>query len=199
MPHSPAPSGDSNAPLDELSSATRPRRDFMTQATAIAIGGLVGLFPAAVCLATFLNPLRKSVKSRQAPTGSDPEGYFKVARLDALSEAPQAFKIIADRKDAWNVYPRGAIGAVFLQKVGTDEVRALNVSCPHAGCSVDFRNNQQAYHCPCHNSTFSVEGTRDPNSPSARDLDVLDCKIVDGEVLVKFQNFKAGVKEKKPV
>ncbi|MSR58177.1 MAG: Rieske (2Fe-2S) protein [Planctomycetaceae bacterium] len=199
MPQSPHVHGENKAPLAEFLNATEPRRDFMTQAAAIAIGGLVGVLPAAVGLATFLNPLRKSVKAQQAPTGSDAEGYFKVARLDALSEVPQAFKIIADRKDAWNTYPQEAIGAVFLQRLAGDEIRAFNVSCPHAGCSVDFRSGQQSYHCPCHNSAFTVDGTRNRQSPSPRDLDALFYKVVDGEVLVKFQNFKAGVKEKKRV
>lgn len=199
MPHSPDPRAENQAPLADFLSATEPRRDFLTQVAAIAVGGLVGVVPAAVGLATFLNPLRKSVKAQQAPTGSDAEGYFEVATLDALSDVPQAFKIIADRKDAWNTYPMEAIGAVFLQRLAGDEIRAFNVSCPHAGCSVDYRSGQQAYHCPCHNSAFSVEGTRSPQSPSPRDLDSLLYKVVDGKVLVKFQNFKAGVKEQKVV
>lgn len=191
--------GQHPAPVAEFLGAAEPRRDFLTQLAAISIGGLVGVFPAAVGVATFLNPLRKSVKAQQAPTGSDADGFFKVASLESLSDVPQAFKIIANRKDAWNVFPLEAIGAVFLQKLAGDEVRALNVSCPHAGCSVDFRTGKQQYHCPCHNSAFSVEGTRDEKSPSPRDLDSLECKVVDGQVLVKFQNFKAGVKEKKAV
>jgi hypothetical protein len=40
---------------------------------------------------------------------------------------------------------------------------------------------------------------RDPKSPSARDLDSLPVKISDGVVWVKFQDFKAGDREKKPV
>jgi hypothetical protein len=39
---------------------------------------------------------------------------------------------------------------------------------------------------------------RDPKSPSARDLDSLPVKIDKGAVWVKYQDFKAGDKEKKP-
>jgi Rieske Fe-S protein len=183
----------------DLSIPPAPRRGFMKQFLAAAVGALVGIVPAIVGLATFLNPLRKSVQEKQRPTGSDDDGYYDVTALAALNATPQAFKIIADRKDAWNVFPQEAIGAVFLALDGDSSVRAFNVSCPHAGCAVDFRGGRQAFHCPCHNSSFAVDGKRSPESPSARDLDSLKTKVVDGRVWVQFQNFKAGDKEKKPV
>jgi Rieske Fe-S protein len=193
------PPSESNRPAPGFPGAGEPRRGFVAKLAAIVIGGLVGIVPAAVGLATFLNPLRSKVKERQRPSGSDAEGYYRVTTFDSLSEAPQAFKIIADRKDAWNTYPQDAIGAVYLQRVGANnEVRAFNVSCPHAGCAVDWRPTKELYHCPCHNSSFAADGHRDPKSPSARNLDSLDVRVVEGVVFVKFQDFKAGVKEKKP-
>ena len=197
MSQPPAPDSGRSGP--DVFSPAEPRRGFVTQMIAIVIGGLVGIVPAAVGLATFLNPLRKTVKEKQRPTGSDAEGFYRVATLDSLSEIPQSYKIIADRKDAWNVFPQEAIGAVFLSLDGDNSVRAFNVTCPHAGCRVDFRGGKQAYHCPCHNSSFDVDGTRSPESPSARDLDSLKTKVVDGRVWVKYQDFKAGEKDKKPV
>ena len=186
-------------PAPDFSIPPAPRRSFLTQFLAAAVGALVGIVPAIVGLATFLNPLRKSVLQKQAPSGSDADGYYEVTALAALDATPQAFKIIADRKDAWNVFPQEAIGAVFLSLDGDNSVRAFNVTCPHAGCRVDFRGGKQAYHCPCHNSSFDVDGTRSPESPSARDLDSLKTKVVDGRVWVKYQDFKAGEKDKKPV
>ncbi len=187
-------------PEPDVFSPIEPRRGFMTQLTAVVVGGLVGLFPAAVGLATFLNPLRKSAKQKQMPEGSDIDGYYRVTTLDSLSTIPQAFKIIADRKDAWNTFPKDAIGAVFLSRTGTSDVRAFNVTCPHAGCAVDFKAAKQAYRVVrAHNSSFAADGiSRDPKSPSARDLDSLLFKIVDGAVWVKYQDFKTGEKEKKP-
>lgn len=195
-------SGPENVPVAaDFLHAPEPRRGFMVKASSLVIGGLVGLVPTAVGLATFLNPLRKSVQDQQRPSGSDSDGYYKVASLDAISEVPQPFTIIADRKDAWNTYPKSAIGTVFLQRAGagTEELRAFNSTCPHAGCRVDFRSASKKYHCPCHNSTFDAQGTRDPKSPSARNLDDLAYRIVDGAVWVKYQDFKSGVAEKKAV
>jgi menaquinol-cytochrome c reductase iron-sulfur subunit len=196
MSQPPAP--DSGRPEPDVFSPVEPRRGFVAQLTAVVIGGLVGVFPAAVGLATFLNPLRKSAKEKQMPSGSDAEGYYRVTTAESLSAVPQAFKIIADRKDAWNTFPKDAIGSVFLSRLGSGELRAFNVTCPHAGCAVDFKAAKQVYHCPCHNSSFKEDGERDPKSPSARDLDSLPVKIVDGAVWVKYQDFKTGEKEKKP-
>jgi Rieske Fe-S protein len=186
-------------PGPDVFSPGEPRRGFVAQMTAIVIGGLVGIVPAAVGLATFLNPLRKSVKEKQRPVGSDAEGYYRVTTLESVSVVPQAYKIIADRKDAWNTFPKDAIGAVYLSLAGAGKVRAFNVTCPHAGCGVDWKAGKRAYLCPCHNSSFDADGVRDPKSPSARDLDSLDVKIVDRVVWVKYQDLKTGVKEKKPV
>jgi menaquinol-cytochrome c reductase iron-sulfur subunit len=192
------PIPESGRPEPDILSPLEPRRGFITQLTAIVIGSLVGIVPAVVGLATFLNPLRKSAKAKQVPIGSDVDGYYRVTTLDSLAAIPQAYKIIADRKDAWNTFPKDAIGAVFLSRAGTGDVRAFNVTCPHAGCAVDWKAAQGAYHCPCHNSSFAADGKRDPKSPSARDLDSLPVKIVDGAVWVKYQDFKTGDKEKKP-
>src|SRR5260221_7349883 len=132
------PASDSGRPGPDVFSPLEPRRGFVAQMTAIVIGGLVGVVPAAVGLATFLNPLRKSTQDKQRPSGSDAEGYYRVTTYDSLTAIPQAYKIIADRKDAWNTFLKDAIGAVFLSRAANGRVLALNVTCPHAGCAVDY-------------------------------------------------------------
>jgi menaquinol-cytochrome c reductase iron-sulfur subunit len=91
---------------------------------------------------------------------------------------------------------------VYLQRLADNQVRALNVVCPHAGCFVDYRPADGGHYlCPCHDSRFAKDGKiLDPKSPSPRPLDELTVEIRNGsEVWVKFQNFRAGVHEKIPV
>jgi len=181
MDHSPAsPSSD--------------RRNFFVKAGAIAIGGVLALFAPVAGLFVFLDPLR-----RKNANG----GAVRVASLDSLTEGgePQKFPVLATRVDAWNTTPNVPVGAVYLQRVKGSQVRALNVVCPHAGCFVDFRGAESCYHCPCHNSSFSLDGkVLDPSSPSPRALDDLPVEIRNGsEIWVKFQNFRAGEKERIPV
>jgi Rieske Fe-S protein len=66
---------------------------------------------------------------------------------------------------------------------------------------VNFQTDKGHFHCPCHDSSFSKDGSiLDPKSPSARPLDDLPVEIRNGtEIWVKFQNFRAGVHEKIPV
>jgi menaquinol-cytochrome c reductase iron-sulfur subunit len=178
-----------------------PRRGFLQKALAVVIGGVVGLFPLVTGAVVFLDPLRKR-KSRggEGGVGKDDEGFIRVAQLDGLTVGglPRRFTVIDDRADAWNLYPKEPIGAVYLTRPETGTVRACNVVCPHAGCSVDFIAERKQYQCPCHDSSFNVDGSiANPRSPSPRGLDELEVKIKDNsEVWVKFQNFRSGVSEK---
>lgn len=169
------------------------RREFLKKACAVCIGGASVLAPIGAGVAVFLDPMRK-----QAPAGE----FVPVGFLSALPEdgTPRKFTIVTTREDAWNKMANVPVGAVYLRRTGPQSVQALNVVCPHAGCFVDFVPSRQSYLCPCHDSTFAVDGRiNDPDSPAARGMDELETQIRNGnEVWVKFQNFRAGEAEKIP-
>jgi menaquinol-cytochrome c reductase iron-sulfur subunit len=177
-----------------------PRRGFFRKALAILIGGVVGLFPLVTGAVVFLDPLRK--KKGRGGGGQDEDGFIKVAPLDGLlvGGTPRRFVVIDDRSDAWNLYPQEPIGAVYLLRPELDKVQAFNVTCPHAGCSVDFNTDKKLYQCPCHDSTFELDGSiANDKSPSPRGLDQLDVRIKnETEVWVRFQNFQSGTSRKIP-
>ena len=170
------------------------RRNFLTKAVAVVIGGLLALVAPLAGLFVFLDPLRRK---------SESGGAVLVASLNSLPEngEPRKFSVLATRVDAWNRTPNVPVGAVYLQRMKDNSVRALNVVCPHAGCFVDFRPAQNHYLCPCHNSKFALDGKIiDRKSPSPRPLDELQVEIRKGtEIWVTFQNFRAGVHDKIPV
>ena len=177
-----------------------PRRSFLTKVLAVVIGGIVGLIPFVSGLAVFLDPLR-SRKKRNGEESDGPEGFIQVANLDGLLVGqPSRFTVIDDRVDAWNLFPKEPVGAVYLVRYESGSVIALNVDCPHAGCAVDFKPDRGVYQCPCHDSSFDVDGRIfDENSPSARALDTLEVhpdKLKSGEVWVKFQSFRPLIAEK---
>jgi menaquinol-cytochrome c reductase iron-sulfur subunit len=169
------------------------RRDFLAKAAATVIGGGLALAGPAAGLGVLLDPLCRP------PTVGAP---VRVAALSALPDdgVPRKFPVLATRQDAWNRTPNVPVGAVYLQRVG-DKVRALNVVCPHAGCFVDFRADKSCYLCPCHNSTFALDGKiLDGKSPAPRPLDELTAEVREGgEIWVVFQNFRTGEKERVPV
>lgn len=183
------------------------RRGFLTKFLAVVSGAFLSLFPVAVGIGTFLNPLRAR-KSHTSPEG-DPageQGWVRVAALDALPAdgTPRRFPVIADRHDAWTRYSDQPVGAVFLRRNdagGAQPVKACNASCPHAGCFVSFNQDSKQYRCPCHESNFTLEGEIISPSPSPRALDDLNVEVRETaqgqEVWVKFENYYAGLAEKK--
>ena len=159
----------------------------------MVIGGLLGLVPLLSGLAVFLDPLRRKSQS---------QGAIRVTTLDALPEdgVPRKFAVLANRTDAWNKFTQVPIGAVYLRRTADHKLQAFNVVCPHAGCFVDYESDIGSFLCPCHKSTFTVEGKIDnPESPSPRGLDELKVEVRNKkEIWVEFQNFQAGRAEKIP-
>src|ERR1051326_6078110 len=169
------------------------RRNFIKEACAVVIGGIAALAPAISGLLVFFDPLRRK--------SQDTDAVF-VASLSSLPTdgVPRKFPVITSHTDAWNRMPRVPVGAVYLRRTGDKQVQAFNVVCPHADCFVDYVSEKKSYHCPCHNSSFTLDGRiADAKSPSPRGLDELEAEVRNGgEIWVKFQNFRAGEKEKIP-
>jgi menaquinol-cytochrome c reductase iron-sulfur subunit len=182
---------DPNTPIQE-------RRGFLAKMFAIVGGGAALLVPAALGAAAFLNPLRQKGQAGE---------FRKLATLDVLPEdgTPMKFSVIAERTDAWNRYPNESIGAVYLRRAGKkdgkDAVEALQVICPHAGCSIMYESGEKGgkFYCPCHGASFDLAGARtDHTSQSPRDMDALEVEIRHaGEIWVKFQSFATGTSQKK--
>jgi menaquinol-cytochrome c reductase iron-sulfur subunit len=181
--------------MSELEHPADPeRRDFFKRASALILGGVAGAVPVAAGVAVFLDPLQ-----RKAQTGEP----VRITTLDALPAdgVPRRFSVVADRSDAWNRFPKVPIGAIYLRRSDEKTVEAFNAVCPHAGCFVDFLGDRNAFFCPCHNSSFALNGSiADPKSPSPRAMDSLKVEIRNaGEIWVTFQNFRAGQAEKVPL
>lgn len=170
-----------------------PRRNFLLEFWAVAIGGVVSIFPFLAGLAVLLDPLRKG----KASTGPK---MVRVAQLDAVPDdgVPRQFPVIKDRKDAWTYSPNERVGAVFLiRQPGSETVEAFNVVCPHAGCFIGFDDQNNLFQCPCHTSAFALDGSIIAPSPSPRAMDRLEpTKVENGWVQIPFANYLPGKHEK---
>ena len=200
---------DDNPTGPEATDGGENRRNFSIELGAIVLGGIASLGPLLIGMFAFLDPLRgtKRLPSQgQTASGSDKEGFYHVASLEALTVggAPQRFPVIADLLDGWNFLDDQPMGAVFVERLSPQEVRVFNATCPHAGCSVAC--DRTAFHCPCHNSSFDLNGSKRESlagreNPSRRGLDELEvdpAQLAKGEVWVEFKNFYTGIEEKKP-
>jgi Rieske Fe-S protein len=57
--------------------------------------------------------------------------------------------------------------AVYRDMGGT--ICALDATCPHLGCIVDWNSTEKTWDCPCHGSRFDIHG-RVVNGPTSASL-----------------------------
>ncbi len=176
-----------------------PRRDVVAAILAILCGTVAGVFPVLAGIPVILNPLRK-----RPGRGGDAAKFpsLRVATIGSLPAdgRPVAVPVIADKVDAWTREAGQPIGAVFLRKVA-DGVECFNAICPHAGCMVAFSGERNVFQCPCHTSSFELDGARVMPSPSPRDMDKLNVdaeKLKQGEIWVEFVNYYPGKANQEP-
>ncbi|MFQ5928221.1 MAG: ubiquinol-cytochrome c reductase iron-sulfur subunit [Acidobacteriota bacterium] len=164
------------------------RRGFFKKLACGLIGTGLILVPFGAGVIFFLDALRR---------GSRQRGFVRVTSVDSLPMGiPRSFTITGTRTDAWNTDTNVPIGAVYLLR-HEEEVEAFQVICPHAGCFVEYDANSQQFLCPCHDSSFNLDGSiANPDSPSARGLDKVEVKVQGTDVLVRYQEFQQGIREK---
>jgi menaquinol-cytochrome c reductase iron-sulfur subunit len=189
-----------------------PRRNLLAALAAIAIGGIVSLFPLGAGALVFLDPiLKRKAKPEGESSGHGEAGaaghdegadrpFRRVATVDALpvDGTPVQVPVLADLTDAWNREANQPVGAVYLRREG-DKITCFNAICPHAGCFVAYSPDRKLFQCPCHTSSFELDGQRIMPSPSPRNMDGLqvdDSKLKEGEVWVQFVNFYPGHPER---
>lgn len=177
---------------------TPQRRSFITAALAIVAGGFATLTPLAVGIVAFFSPL---FRKRQSP-------LVRVALLEQVPDdgRPRSFPVTDARVDAWNRYPAQRIGAVYLRRdKGQEKPVAFSAKCPHAGCFIGYAPGADEFKCPCHTSSFKLDGKRAHGDAevSPRDMDELPVELRkvaadDGqehfEVWVEYIDFQTGHK-----
>lgn len=170
----------------------------MTKALAIVVGSFVGLVPIIAGAITILDPLIRR-RSQSEEGNREESGFIRVTSASSLDStgAPRMFPVIADLQDAWNKFPQTEIGSVYLWKTGDGEIKAFTSRCPHLGCTVNYKPGERLFSCPCHDSSFNLDGSRNNEIPP-RGMDPLEAKEVDGEILVRFQKFRAGIHDRIP-
>jgi menaquinol-cytochrome c reductase iron-sulfur subunit len=172
------------------------RRGFLAGLVAIVAGAFITLAPLTAGSMFALDPIRRK---RAKYLGSDTDGFFAVTREAELPDdgSPIRFTIKADLVDAWNLFKDRTIGTVYLRKIpaAVNSVIAFTDVCPHLGCKITYQSSAHQYFCPCHASTFDLEGAKINKIPP-RNMDELETKVINGEVWVKYQDFRGGIAEK---
>ncbi len=205
-------SSDSNASSSVSASSVssgKPRRNFLASILATVISAVLMLVPLVSGLLFFLDPiLRKKGGddggSQNGGARKDDQGFIRLdVTIDALPAdgAPQLVTVYDDIVDAWNKFIDQPIGTVWLRRMPNSQVIAFSTICPHLGCSVEHRQAEKDFFCPCHTSAFNLDGDR-INMIPPRNMDTLEVKLKEetGQTIwLKYQEFRGAEEEKTPV
>ena len=78
---------------------------------------------------------------------------------------------------------------VYITQDQQGQVEVLSAVCPHLGCTVQWSDAKHQFLCPCHGSVFAPDGAH-ISGPSPRGMDSLAAKIENGELMVRYENFR---------
>ena len=74
-------------------------------------------------------------------------------------------------------------GRFYLARLSDGGFIAVSIRCTHLGCSINWEDDKKRFICPCHSSSFAINGeVENPPAPSA--LDYFPIKIENGIVKV---------------
>jgi menaquinol-cytochrome c reductase iron-sulfur subunit len=169
------------------------RRRFLSFATKLLLA-VLALGLAVPALGYVWAPLRRKRGGKGpgaefrdlGPLANLPVGEWQLLLLEIESE--NGWERTSTKHGVW---VRRAAG-------GGQDVTVLSPVCPHLGCSIRWHPDQAEFLCPCHKGVFDSDGKR-IGGPPPRGLDTLEWQVRDGQLWVRWQEFKPGVAEQVPV
>ncbi len=100
---------------------------------------------------------------------------------------PIAKTITVEQVDGWRKPVSDK--TVYITKATDGTLQALSAVCPHLGCSVQWRDTEHQFKCPCHSAQFSPDGVK-TGGPAPRAMDSLPTQIQNGRLMVRYQYFR---------
>ena len=137
------------------------RRTFLS---LMGLGWLATSFPMVV--AAFLD--------KQQPTTAAPSDFKPVGTVSQLESNGQI-----SLKQFFGPEP-----ILVVREPKTAKVIAVNPTCTHRGCLINWKAQEEVFDCPCHHSQFSVNG-QVLRGPADDPLQTYTVEVQGQQVLVK--------------
>jgi cytochrome b6-f complex iron-sulfur subunit len=135
--------------------------------------GWVGVGSVASCLPIALAACGPNNQSQTATEGT---GISTPQTVGTIAELDQTGQLLNENVEGTPVL-------VIRNPTNADEVVAVNPTCPHAGCLVDWNAGQQAFVCPCHDSRFGADGSV-IQGPADRSLQTYSASVEQEAIVV---------------
>ena len=125
------------------------RRDFIKVTTGI-VGGLIGAAIGLPAIGYLLDPAFKAGAK---------EGWITIGKLgDMQIGVPYPFSFTRTQVNGWERTSTSHGGFVIRKSDNPQDLLVLNSRCTHLGCTINWKQEAQAFVCPCHDAKFSKEG-----------------------------------------
>lgn len=159
------------------------RREFLSW---VSIGTLASSLPVAIAACSpDANQATSPPTSPQATSAPPPPPPAGAATAPA--EEFQAVGTVAELDKAGKILNKKlAIGPVLVIRNPADPkgVLAVNPTCTHKGCIVEWEDDEKLFDCPCHDSDFATDG-KVIKGPATQPLKTYQAKIEGDSILVK--------------
>lgn len=141
------------------------RRTFLSW---VGVGAIANSLPVAIAACTSSNAATPTKKVTRA------DGFTAVGSVKALNQSG----FIQNKKFA--------LGPLLVVRdpASSTKLIAVNSTCPHRGCAVDWKAGAKEFACPCHGSKFKADGSVTAG-PAQKPLAKFTVKTEGDLVLVK--------------
>jgi cytochrome b6-f complex iron-sulfur subunit len=147
------------------------RRTFLSW---VSVGALASSLPVALAACTSEKTDTTAVKSSDSAAPARTDGFTVVGTVKDLDTAG----FIQDKNFA--------AGPLLVIHSSTDKSKlvAVNSTCTHKGCTVEWKKDAKELVCPCHGSQFKGDGSV-AKGPASKPLATFTVKTEGDSVLVK--------------
>lgn len=146
------------------------RRQFLSY----TLGGAGGFMAAGIIIPM----LRFAVDPMLQPAAK--ADWIKVVEEAKVATDPKAFQFKVHQVDGW--YESDVELTAWIAKDQSGKVFALNPTCKHLGCTVNYDAPSHEYHCPCHGAKYTTDGKNLVVAPLP--LDEYTVKVEQGFIYV---------------
>ncbi|MFO8035394.1 MAG: ubiquinol-cytochrome c reductase iron-sulfur subunit [Anaerolineales bacterium] len=148
------------------------RRGFV-KAVLTFLGTIMGAVLGLPFINYFITPAIKK---------STTEDWISVGILeDYPIGEPTPFSFVRTQTYGWERTSQSY--GVYVLRESNEEVKVFSNICTHLSCRVTWKEEEEAYVCPCHDAYFDMEG-QVIKGPPPRPLDEFETKIEEGTLYI---------------
>jgi len=153
------------------------RREFM-KTTVYIVGGVIGAVVGIPAIGYLVDPAFKS--------GSK-EAWIPIGKMEDMPELnkPYPFSFTRVQVNGWERTSTSHGGFVIRKSEDPEDILILNSRCTHLACTVNWKDEEDIFLCPCTDASFDLEG-QVLDGPPPRPLDRYGEFRITGEGILEL-------------